>query len=1416
MPRNITSNLIIKSSLPAPTGDGLAKTAKQLDAISRLMDSINRKQVTVTVNLLGDKQALGALKNILAIAKLAPQAVSQGAGGAGKGGGGGAGAGGSGGLVNPLTPTGRQFETKTVTTPGEEGDVDTVTNSFRRLDGAVKTTEKSVSRAGEVIKQEVKEEDVLVNRLHRSQQKLIEDQQKLLEQRQALTKNRRTGDLIARGLVRTGFEEQAGKVSERRLVAGIDEKDITRVREFTRAMKDGKTEVFQYNEVTDDLTTTVRGSSRVLRDQEALQRASAAAVQANTHLTDLQSQGYVKHKETLKSATVAGMQWNSSLTELRRITGSPLLGNLAVEIAKVDSSTGNMIRTTVRANEAIRLLGDRFSSAVAKVGLWFAAVSTIFLVANAARTAATDFKELSSNTVFLARVGDKLGTETGNFTKDFAAAKEQAKLLTNELVRQSVVLGTSATAAQRASAIFLRSGQDRREAAESTRVALIASSIAELEAEDASRLLAAAQSQFNIQSKNLIFTLDSLNTLSNKYAASTDDLLQSISRSGKVFADNNGTLEQLAATTAIIAQVTKRTGAEIGNALKTISSRLAAPEVSRDLITELGVSLQDSSGKTKNFTKILLELQIALSRVSAAERERSLVTIAGARQVNILRNAVDNVIEIVIAEAKALRDEASAEKEAVENAKTLEAALGRLRAQFTAMVNSSGAAFETILTSTTNTITVVLKLANAFDGLVIKLGIAAIALIAVRVAIARLSIAAGVATTISFLSTVVQTLGVRAAASAAALQLFGVVLTRTNIIAAAVTFGLFQLVDGLRAAEEASVREAILSDQNIRNSERLAEAKKREAQATKSLAQAINEQIAEQRRLNKEGRDSPQVKKNIERLAGQIDPKLTVTGFADKDLDALQKRVNEVNRQAAIAAVKQRESLAQSLIGSFRESGKELTDLQNKLVVLEETQRRVTREAKITPPIFGRGETLTEINAELDETKQKIAEVNGKLLNTQEQFNNVAKEIADISSGMPDTFTPELLEANKLAEELAQQLRNFKKFQEAASQFSIGRNLSQDAAALKTFQDIITKLTDQINKFGSGVGDEFFKNFGKTFTDAKEEVTKLEFKLKQLDEFLLEFFKARAETRGSIFTALREAGDAPGRSEGAFGDVQALQRQVKSAKELASLQLNEANTAAIGVTDEERLAFLTAQREAAIKSLMDASKGEVDLAVKVLETETAITKEKKKQNEETLKALGLLSSEDKAIVLAQASFFNRNPNAKISAEQQFFGDERINKIQQQFFGGRLAKFDPAQRFDQFLLNAGVGPIEARDLAEQEKLMQDLFNQAGGRDKFFNQQEREAAELHRQAIEVGGGRAPATTLPGLQSAQVFLNPTVNIDTSRLGLDRVVDAFEQVAITEMDVVYRRIIGRIETMEEQLALRLGTDVPINADIP
>lgn len=836
----ITSNLLIQTQVGKADTAPLVSILDTLRQIDQLMTKISGNKITVDVTLSGN--ATQQIQNI-------QQQINKVAGRSATGGGS--------KITLPISSAGVD--------KGTIVQVTAQTGILRDQMGEVAKQSQAIQRATEALSDQTAKAVVTTREL-RGEQEIIT---KTIAKRVALGAGTsgETKIVVQQFQKINDLSEQANinqaKAAQNRersaqagFIAAKKEVDQLKTEGFTASIKESSSAFATFrkaiNDTEDDIskvnlkTGETIDKTRENRDRvEEVNRSLAkqiGAIEAAKNQVTLLNNGF-KQGVTSVQSTTRGVQ---RITEFSRVRASPLdliKGTPQVDIARVNQETGKLTLTTLEGAKAARLIGDNFLSAAGKVVTWIAATSAVFGSIQLIKEAVKQTVELQANTITLARVGKGFADST---TGQIQGAEE----LTSQLISLSQFYGTSATEAQQAATIFARSGLSVQQTAEATKVALLASRIAEISVVDAARLFSAELSQFKLSADQLLPSLDRLNTLSNNYRVTTNDLLQSLSRAGSVFAEQGRSETELTSLTAILSQTTARSGAEIGTALKTIVSNLERTDVANKLLEKTGVAFQDAAGSTGDFNATLATLSLQLDKLNRLERNNIVIGTAGVRQRNIFEAALRGSTDALIAELTVFSETGSATKEFKLQAVTLAAAIDRLGASFTKLVSQTD--FATTLTGVVDTLDSVLKIITAIGetGILKLSGLLAI-FVAVKGVIATYNtVTVGAAIATNFLSTsqiaatasattlaAAETgVAVAATASGAAIQLSNPIILAISVAILALFYTVRALTDITRENSEELKKNISLRSESTKNTLDA-------ARAERDLTQRFSDQI---------------------------------------------------------------------------------------------------------------------------------------------------------------------------------------------------------------------------------------------------------------------------------------------------------------------------------------------------------------------------------------------------------------------------------------------------------------------------------------------------------------------------------------------------------------------------------------------
>ena len=221
--------------------------------------------------------------------------------------------------------------------------------------------------------------------------------------------------------------------------------------------------------------------------------------------------------------------------------------------------------------------------------------------------------------------------------------------------------------------------------------AMILSRLTGMGAEEAVKNLTAAVNSFNKTGITSAQVINKMAKVDQAFAVSSDDLAKAISRVGSSAVDAGVSMDELMAITTAVQQRTARGGAVIGNAFKTIFTRIQRTDVQKKLAA-IGVATRDMQGNMLGATKVLQNLSDKFKDLSKTQQNQMAESVAGVFQVNILRSALGDLSNKYGIYNRALKESATATDQAYQKNEKLNQTLDALVNKSLVNLTQAGAA----------------------------------------------------------------------------------------------------------------------------------------------------------------------------------------------------------------------------------------------------------------------------------------------------------------------------------------------------------------------------------------------------------------------------------------------------------------------------------------------------------------------------------------------------------------------------------------------------------------------------------------------------------------------------------------------------------------------------------------------------
>ena len=195
-------------------------------------------------------------------------------------------------------------------------------------------------------------------------------------------------------------------------------------------------------------------------------------------------------------------------------------------------------------------------------------------------------------------------------------------------------VGVSFKEASDATLEFSRQGAGLESSLKNARAALVLTATTGLDAKEAVLGLTAAVKSFGEQTVTFDQALNKLAAVDSKFAVSSRDLVEGISRSASVAQEAGVSFDELTSFIAVLQEKTARGGAVIGNALKTIFTRVQT-QSNLEGLRNLNIAVDDlATGNALSATKIIENLALKFRDLDDATRKKIALDIGGGFQVD--------------------------------------------------------------------------------------------------------------------------------------------------------------------------------------------------------------------------------------------------------------------------------------------------------------------------------------------------------------------------------------------------------------------------------------------------------------------------------------------------------------------------------------------------------------------------------------------------------------------------------------------------------------------------------------------------------------------------------------------------------------------------------------------------------------
>lgn len=549
--------------------------------------------------------------------------------------------------------------------------------SFSQLNREIATIQKTYKQTdGTIVK--------LTQRLYENQEvreqekKLTESQNKALEKQIAL--NKEVLDLYQK---QAQLKKTTVKTDEQGNFLGQTD-TFKNTEEAVKITKQTKSSGEELIKVTKDLAQAQKNAQRELMGtNKALKNLNNVTEQ--TVIETLKLNGHVTNQEVLgASLNRTTGQWTVTLKESSK--------QQRVMKGEIDKVTGSIYKQSdaIKQNSSANLgFMEQFKIALTRVPVWMGAMTLFYGSLHQLRDMIEVIQDVDKALTNMMMVMDR---ETTNFNEmldnAIVKAKELGKTVTD-------VLDSFTQAA--------KSGLGTTDIGFLSEASLITSNVGEMEAADATQYLIAAIEQMNLSYKDSMSIIDSWNNLSNKNATTVRDLAEGWSRAAAVARNFGEDQHTLNAAISALTQVTRQSGNEIGNFIKSAFPRLLSSDV-QNTLESIGIAVRDANGQMRNALSIYQDVAKAMDegRITTEQFNQAALALGGRYHVTRVQTLIESMRRLNGEQSlyeKILNDSIDSVGSAVEENLTylqsIEAQQNRVTASFQEFALTAGDAFLT-------------------------------------------------------------------------------------------------------------------------------------------------------------------------------------------------------------------------------------------------------------------------------------------------------------------------------------------------------------------------------------------------------------------------------------------------------------------------------------------------------------------------------------------------------------------------------------------------------------------------------------------------------------------------------------------------------------------------------------------------
>ena len=348
------------------------------------------------------------------------------------------------------------------------------------------------------------------------------------------------------------------------------------------------------------------------------------------------------------------------------------LHTLTVEFGKAGASANLATKAMRETRQEVGMLGGDFVKNTIKVAAWSASVGVLYQGLGLLEHSFSQMIAIGSQTARLDQVFRKVGGSTQELVAD--------------ILHLAAANGRSTEEAMNSALQWSRLGLNRMQVNEAVKISLMAANDANVDAAETTENLQAIMQTYGLRVGQLRTLLGELVYITNSYNVTTGDMLTGLSRTAAAAKQAGLPLAELQGILAATIGATGQSGANIGNAIKSVTLALSNPALQEKLRTMFRFEVSTGGEDIKNMSQLLGDLYVRYEKLNDAQRQSLLFSVAGRTQANRLAAMMDNYVRAQTLAINAQLNLNNAEEENAKITNTLKAQLSGVAAEWERLV----------------------------------------------------------------------------------------------------------------------------------------------------------------------------------------------------------------------------------------------------------------------------------------------------------------------------------------------------------------------------------------------------------------------------------------------------------------------------------------------------------------------------------------------------------------------------------------------------------------------------------------------------------------------------------------------------------------------------------------------------------